>query len=147
MNLYDPTVREWTDASREDNGFEKNCYVVRTNVEFEAVIESYATKTVLIKDVEENRWAPNMYFKGWNPFRYDAYDNAQYYYTTQKISDKITVCGDDYYVVTFTNEYPFYYIHNENDADRTAFFTPSRLNHMAKYRRYRRRWRLGIGSI
>lgn len=131
VNLYDPTVREWKDASREDNGFEKNCYVVRTNVEFEAVIESYATQTVLIKD--ENGWAPNMYFKGWNPFRYDAYDNAQYYYTTQKISDKITVCGDDYYVVTFTNEYPFYYIHNEGDLSRTAFFTPSRLTHMAKY--------------
>ena len=131
VNLYDPNEREWTDASREDGDFEQNCYVVRTNVTFTAVIEPYATKTILVKDV--NSWAPNMYFKGWNPFSYELYDNKRYHYAIQKVSDKINLCGDDYYVVTLSNEFPFYYIHNENDASRTAFFATNRLTHMAKY--------------
>ena len=129
VNLYDPSEREWTDASNDGSG--RNLYIVRTNVEFEAVIDSYATKTVLIKDV--NNWAPNMYFKGWNPFLYDGYNNNDYRITTQKVSNKVTICGDDYYIVTFTNEFPFYYMHNANESSRTAFFTPSRLTHMAKY--------------
>jgi hypothetical protein len=131
VNLYDPTVREWTDASREDGDYEQNCYVVRTNVTFEAVMEPYATKTILVKDI--NSWAPNMYFKGWNPFTYEGYDNSRYHYATQKVSDKIRLCGSDYYVVTISNEFPFYYIHNENDVSRTAFFATNRLTHMAKY--------------
>lgn len=134
VNLYDPTEREWTDASREDGDYEQNCYVVRTNVTFEAVMEPYATKTILVKDI--NRWAPNMYFKGWNPFTYEGYDNSRYHYATQKVSDKIRLCGYDYYVVTISNEFPFYYIHNENDASRTAFFATNRLTHMAKYDDY-----------
>lgn len=132
VNLYDPTVREWTDASNDGSG--RNLYIVRKNVEFEAVIEEYATKTILVKDVHS--WAPNIYFKGWNPFLYDEYDNAKYYTTTQKMTDKVRLCGNDYYVVTFTNEYPFYYMHNANDANRTNFFTPSRLTHMNKYDNY-----------
>ena len=135
VNLHDPGEREWTDASREDGGFEKNCYVVRTDVSFEAVIEPYATKTILVKDV--NSWGPDhMYIKGWNPFLYEEYDNAQYHYTTQKVSNKITLCGYDYYVITISNEFPFYYIHNEGDGVRTAFFATNRLNHMAKYDDY-----------
>lgn len=134
VNLYDPTEREWTDASREDGDYEQNCYVVRTNVTFEAVMEPYATKTILVKDI--NSWAPNMYFKGWNPFTYEGYDNSRYHYATQKVSDKIRLCGSDYYVVTISNEFPFYYIHNENDASRTAFFATNRLTHMAKYDDY-----------
>lgn len=135
VNLYDPTEREWTDASREDGGFEKNCYVVRTNVTFTAVIEPYATMTILVKDV--NSWAPDhMYIKGWNPFLYEGYDNAQYHYTTQKVTNKITLSCGDYYVITISNEFPFYYIHNESDAQRTAFFATNRLTHMAKYDDY-----------
>ena len=132
VNLYDPTEREWTDASREDGGFEKNCYVVRTNVTFTAVIEEYATMTILVKDV--NSWAPDhMYIKGWNPFLYEEYDNKQYHYTTQKVMNKITLSCGDYYVITISNEFPFYYIHNENDASRTAFFATTRLHNMRKY--------------
>ncbi len=127
--LSDPDEREWTDASNDASG--RNLYVVRTDVTFTAVIEELVTKTILIKDV--NSWAPNMYFKGWNPFLYDGYDNADYYITTQKVGDKVTICDADYYIVTFTNELPFYYIHNEGGGTRTAFFKPSKLNHMAKY--------------
>ena len=127
--LSDPTEREWTDASNDASG--RNLYVVRTNVSFRAVIEPYATKTILVKDI--NSWAPNMYFKGWNPFLYEGYDNNNYHITTQKVADKVNVCGDDYYIITFTNEFPFYYMHNEGEGTRTAFFTPSRLTHMQKY--------------
>lgn len=123
--------REWTDASREDAGFEKNCYVVRHDVSFRAVVEPYATKTVLIEDI--NSWAPNIYFKGWNPFLYAGYDNEQYQITTLKLTDKVHICNKDYYVVTFTNEFPFFYIHTEGGTPRTAFFTYSSLTHMAKY--------------
>ena len=133
VNLYDPTEREWTDASNDAS--ERNCYVVRTNVSFTAVIEPYATKTILVKDI--NSWAPDhMYIKGWNPFLYEGYDNAQYHYTTQKVMDKITLCSNDYYVITISNEFPFYYIHNEGDGVRTAFFATNRLDHMAKYDDY-----------
>ena len=45
----------------------------------------------------------------------------------------MNVCGEDYYVVTFTNEFPFYYMHSEGEGDRTNFFTPSRLTNMQKY--------------
>ena len=121
--------REWTDASNDGSG--RNLYVVRKDVSFRAVIDDYETKTILVKDVKS--WAPNMYFKGWNPFLYEGYDNAQYHYTTQKVSDKITLTCGDYYVVTISNEFPFYYIHDENDNNQTAFFTPQRLTHMAKY--------------
>lgn len=127
--LSDPTEREWTDASNDASG--RNLYVVRTNVSFSAVIEPYATKTILVKDI--NSWAPNMYFKGWNPFLYEGYDNSNYHITTQKVADKVNVCGEDYYIITFTNEFPFYYMHNEGEGTRTAFFTPSRLTHMQKY--------------
>ena len=130
VNLYDPSVREWTDASNDASG--RNQYIVRCNVEFEAVIDDYATKTILVKDIYS--WAPDhMYFKGWNPFLYEGYDNAQYHYTTQKVTNKITLSCGDYYVITISNEFPFYYIHNEGEGVRTAFFTPSRLTHMAKY--------------
>lgn len=127
--LSDPTEREWTDASNDASG--RNLYVVRTNVSFRAVIEEYSTKTILVKDI--NSWTPNMYFKGWNPFLYEGYDNNNYHITTQKVADKVNVCGDDYYIVTFTNEFPFYYMHNEGESSRTAFLTPSHLTHMQKY--------------
>lgn len=135
VNLYDPTKREWTDASREGDGFERNCYVVRTDVSFEAVMEPYATKTILVKDI--NSWAPDMYFKGWNPFSYEGYDNSKYHLATQKASDKITLSCGDYYVVTISNEFPFYYIHDDKDENRTAFFATNRLTHMAKYDDYK----------
>lgn len=127
--LTDPNEREWNDAANDAS--ERNLYVVRNNVTFRAVIDPYATKTVLVKDV--HNWAPNMYFKGWNPFLYDGYDNQNYQLTTQKMTDKVTVCGDEYYVVTLSNEFPFYYMHNENDASRTNFFKYDRLTHMQKY--------------
>ena len=129
--ISDPSEREWTDASNESSG--RNLYIVRKDVTFRAVVEPRATKTILIKDV--NSWAPNMYFKGWNPFQYSGYDNEDYYITTQKIStvDKVHLCDADYYAVTFTNEFPFYYIHPEGGTPRTAFFTYSKLTHMNKY--------------
>ena len=129
--LSDPDEREWTDASNESSG--RNLYIVRKDVTFRAVVEPLATKTILIKDV--NSWAPNMYFKGWNPFQYEGYNNNDYYITTQKVStiDKVHLCDADYYAVTFTNEFPFYYIHNEGEGNRTAFFTYSAISHMNKY--------------
>ncbi len=132
VNLTDfvGTNREWNTSETLSK------YVVRSDVTFTASFADLETKTVLVMDV--NSWAPNMYFKGWNPFVFEWSDShttysSNYRITTQKVADKVNVCGNDYYVITFANEFPFYYMHNEGESSRTAFFTPSHLTHMQKY--------------
>jgi len=134
VNLFDPSEREWTDAAESSKGL--NCYVVRTNVTFTAVVEPLVVKTVLIKDV--NSWEA-MYIKGWNPFLYEGNptsDDHTYHITTQKLTETVSICDETYYIASISNEFPFYYIHNKNDASRTAFIKPDRLTHMQKYDNY-----------